>query len=142
MHKAHKHEKVIAPARTLKLVDKAAKADPLPESSEHAVPKGSHWVDMTEEGTVLVIEQPNGQSCAAIGGIMARRMKFNGVAACVVGGRVRDQHELRDTGLPVSMITCMPLSDAPPQERYRRPWLQELRLPVNCRFGSVLPGPH
>jgi hypothetical protein len=57
---------------------------------------------MTEEGTVLVIEQPEGQKCAAIGGIMALRMSVRGVAGCVVGGRVRDIDELEKSGLPVS----------------------------------------
>jgi regulator of RNase E activity RraA len=57
---------------------------------------------MTEEGTVLVIEQPEGQTCAAIGGIMALRMSLKDVAGCVVGGRVRDVAELEKCGLPVS----------------------------------------
>ena len=67
-----------------------------------AVPKGQHWVDRTEEGTIVVIEQPQGQTCAAIGGIMANRMQKNGVLGCVVGGRVRDLAELKSSGLPVS----------------------------------------
>lgn len=57
---------------------------------------------MTEADTVMVIEQPEGQSCAAIGGIMANKMKVNGVLACVVAGRVRDIEELKASGLPVS----------------------------------------
>lgn len=58
---------------------------------------------MTEAETVMVIEQPDGQGCAAIGGIMATKMKVNGVLACVVGGRVRDIEELKASGLPVSI---------------------------------------
>jgi regulator of RNase E activity RraA len=77
----------------------------LPESDPGAMPKGKHWVDMADEGTVLVIEQPSGQTCAAIGGIMATRMKVRGVEACVVGGRVRDLTELRKSGLPVSFLS-------------------------------------
>lgn len=50
----------------------------------------------------MVIEQPEGQSCAAIGGIMALRMKTRGAMGCVVGGRVRDLEELNNCGLPVS----------------------------------------
>ncbi|ERF68425.1 hypothetical protein EPUS_03743 [Endocarpon pusillum Z07020] len=75
---------------------------PLPESGPNAIPKGQHWVDLTDEGTVMVIEQPEGQSCAAIGGIMALRMKTRGAMGCVVGGRVRDLEELNNCGLPVS----------------------------------------
>jgi regulator of RNase E activity RraA len=94
--------KVVAPASTLKLVEKTSDIPPLSESDPGAVPKGKHWVDMVDEGTVVIIEQPAGQTCAAIGGIMAARMKVRGVEACVVGGRVRDLAELRRSGLPVS----------------------------------------
>lgn len=65
------------------------------------MPKGSHWVDLTEPGTIVVIEQPEGQKCAAVGGIMAQRMKVRGAAGCVVGGRVRDFAELKNSGLTV-----------------------------------------
>lgn len=75
---------------------------PLTEPDPGVVPKGKHWVDMADEGTVVVIEQPSGQTCAALGGIMATRMKVRGVEACIVGGRVRDLAELRKSGLPVS----------------------------------------
>lgn len=94
--------KIIAPASTLKLVGKTSNVPPLPELDPSAVPKGKHWVDMVDEGTVVVIEQPPGQTCAAIGGIMAARMKVRGVEGCVVGGRVRDLAELRKSALPVS----------------------------------------
>lgn len=68
-----------------------------------AIPNDKHWVDLTSAGTIVVIDQPAGQSCAAIGGIMANRMKINGVAGCVVGGRIRDLGELKECGLPVSV---------------------------------------
>jgi hypothetical protein len=97
-------EKIIAPACTLKLVPKN-----FPPSSaapeENRIPKGSHWVDETEPGSIVVIDQPEGQSCAAVGGIMAQRMKMRGVAGCVVGGRVRDMAELEASQLAV----CLPV---------------------------------
>ncbi len=100
--------KIIAPASTLKLVAKSSDVSPLPEPDPDAIPKGVHWVDMADECTVVVIDQPVGQTCAAIGGIMATRMKAKGVEACVVGGRVRDLAELRSSGLPVSIkCTCL-----------------------------------
>ena len=100
--RAQAGEKLIAPASTLKYVDKAAQVDPLPPDSPNAIPTGSHWVDETEDGTVLVIEQPEESVCAAIGGIMALGMKVRGVLGCVVGGRVRDIEELQKVQLPVS----------------------------------------
>jgi regulator of RNase E activity RraA len=93
--------KIIAPASTLKLISKSDRSYDT-EMERFAVPKGQHWVDRTEEGTIVVIEQPQGQTCAAIGGIMANRMQKNGVLGCVVGGRVRDLAELKSSGLPVS----------------------------------------
>jgi len=98
--------KVIGPASTLKLVAKDSGMSTLPESDPNAITKGQHWVDLTEEGTVVVIEQPEGQSCAAVGGIMALRMKARGAKGCVVGGRVRDLEELNNCGLPVSARTA------------------------------------
>lgn len=91
---------------TLKLIDKSDPIQPLSPDDPNAVPKASHWVDETDEDTVLVIEQPSHQICAAIGGIMASRMKVRGVRGCVVGGRVRDLAELKSSGLPVSDLKC------------------------------------
>ena len=83
-------------------MSKTSGVEPLAVDSPNAIPKGGHWVDMTETDTIMVIEQPGGQSCAAIGGIMAQKMKSNGVTACVVDGRVRDIAELKASNLPVS----------------------------------------
>lgn len=95
---------VIAPASTLKMVDKSSDIEPLPQGDPHAIPKDSHWVDEADPQTVLLIEQPRHQTCAAVGGIMASRMKVKNVAGCVVSGRVRDLAELRNSGLPVSQV--------------------------------------
>lgn len=95
--------KVVARASTLKLVDKSSQIDQLSPDDPHAIPKGSHWADETEEGTILVIEQPSTQTCAAVGGIMASRMKVRGLRGCAVSGRVRDLAELKKSGLPVSL---------------------------------------
>lgn len=87
----------------MKLVDKSNNdLAPLAKNDASAIPKGKHWADVTESGTVLVIDQPRHQTCAAVGGIMASRMKIRGVVGCVVSGRVRDLSELRNSRLPVS----------------------------------------
>lgn len=93
---------MIAPASTLKLVDKSETIETTLDEQKHGFPKGSHWADLTDAGTILVIEQPSHQTCAAVGGIMATRMKVKELLGCVVGGRVRDLGELRRSGLPVS----------------------------------------
>ncbi|KAE8350661.1 ribonuclease E inhibitor RraA/Dimethylmenaquinone methyltransferase [Aspergillus coremiiformis] len=93
--------KIIAPASTFKFIPKS---DPIPigDSGEsHGFPAGTHWVDFAEPGTVAVIEQPAGQHCAVLGGIMAVRMKYLGVKGVVVNGRVRDLGEISECQLPV-----------------------------------------
>lgn len=95
--------KIIAPASTMRLVWKFD-TNVLAPDSPYAVPRGKHWADLTEEGTILVIEQPHDQTCAAVGGIMANRMMVRGLKGCVVSGRVRDIAELKQSGLPVSLV--------------------------------------
>ena len=75
-----------------------------PEEDPTSIPKGSHWVDLVEKDTILVIDQPLEMKCACLGGIMAARMKVRGVRGAVVSGRVRDLAELRECGLPVSFL--------------------------------------
>lgn len=97
--------KIIAPASTLQYVYKNADANMLPpEEDPTSIPKGSHWVDLVEKDTILVIDQPLEMKCACLGGIMAARMKVRGVRGAVVSGRVRDLAELRECGLPVSPV--------------------------------------
>ncbi|KAL4921671.1 hypothetical protein BDW62DRAFT_208241 [Aspergillus aurantiobrunneus] len=93
------HPKVVAPASTIKFIPKAA--TPPSELEAHTFPAGKHWVDCTEPGTIALIEQPAGQHCAVVGGIMAVRMKYLGIQGIVVNGRIRDLDEIQGAGLPV-----------------------------------------
>lgn len=99
------HPKIIAPASTFKFTPKSSPALPESETTpedKHGFPAGSHWVDWAEPGTIAVIDQPAGQNCAVLGGIMAVRMRYLGVAGTVVNGRIRDLGEITGCGLPVS----------------------------------------
>ncbi|KAI5298387.1 hypothetical protein KEM55_003450, partial [Ascosphaera atra] len=91
--------KLAALASTFKFIPKTS--TPSPPSPETAIPKDTHWADTVRPNTVVVIEQPEGQSCAAVGGIMALRMGVLGARGVVVGGRVRDVEELGESGLPI-----------------------------------------
>ena len=62
-------------------------------------------MDLTEKGTIVITQQPEGQQCAVLGGIMALRMRMRGAVGVVVLGRVRDLVELESTGLPVSLAS-------------------------------------
>lgn len=94
----------------------------------HGIPSGTHWVDGTESDTIVLVDQPEGQKCAVIGGIMASRMKVRGVKAVLVNGRIRDLAELRSCGLPVS-LNCVLFQ------------LIELKIPLALlalKFGNSL----
>ncbi|KAE8144751.1 ribonuclease E inhibitor RraA/Dimethylmenaquinone methyltransferase [Aspergillus avenaceus] len=92
--------KLIAPASTFKFIPKSS-PDANPSDPSHSFPPGTHWVDSAEPGTITVIEQPEGQHCAVLGGVMAVRMKYLGVMGALVNGRIRDLGEIRECRLPV-----------------------------------------
>jgi len=97
--------RILGPAATVLFAPK----DPDAETAfkAHAptpnIPKDVHYVDLAKSDHVMVLSQPEGQTCAVLGGIMALRMKVRGASGVVVGGRVRDLSELRKLQFPVSM---------------------------------------
>lgn len=98
--------KVLAPASTFLMVPKATMSFPSPPPAPDNVPPSNlpdarPYADYTETGTIVVISQPVGQSCAVVGGIMAARMKYLGAEGLVVDGRVRDLVALNETQLPI-----------------------------------------
>jgi regulator of RNase E activity RraA len=97
-----KTEITIAPASTVIFASKTGPNNSdFPESN---IPTGSHWVDLTQPETIVVMKQADGQKCAILGGIMALRMKVLSAKGIVVNGRVRDIAELGETGLPVRIL--------------------------------------
>ncbi|KPM37496.1 hypothetical protein AK830_g9068, partial [Neonectria ditissima] len=86
----------VAPVSTVLF---AAKGHDLAEPAAN-IPKGVHWADLTPPGTVVVLQQPEGQRNAVCGGIMAVRMKVCQAKGIVVAGRARDIGELKSTALP------------------------------------------
>lgn len=96
----------IAPASTVIFAPKGAtKAFPPSDGYEYPppnVPSGSHWADLTQPGSFVVIRQPDKHKNAVCGGIMALRIKALQAKGILVWGRVRDVQELKSTGLPVS----------------------------------------
>ncbi len=89
----------IAPASTVLMVPKSGgDLSGLPEpniSAKH------HYVDLTQPDTIVVLQQPQGQKCAVLGGIMALRTSILKAKGVVVSGRVRDVQELKQSGLLV-----------------------------------------
>ncbi|KAM0247056.1 hypothetical protein ACHAP5_004336 [Fusarium lateritium] len=87
----------VAPVSTVLF---APKGQDLPETPKN-ISEGTHWADLTEAGTIVVLQQPDGQKNAVCGGIMAVRMKMRQAKGIVVAGRARDIQELKSTSLPV-----------------------------------------
>lgn len=88
------------------MVPKATKSFPNPAPLSEDIPAcnlpdSRPYADYAENGTIVVISQPAGQSCAVVGGIMAARMKHLGAEGLVVDGRVRDIVALNETQLPI-----------------------------------------
>jgi regulator of RNase E activity RraA len=99
-------KKMLAPASTFLMIPKATKSFPNPVPVAEGIPTtnlsdSKPYADYTESGTIVVISQPAGQSCAVVGGIMAARMQHLGAEAIVVDGRVRDIVALNQTKLPI-----------------------------------------
>ncbi|KAL9121211.1 MAG: hypothetical protein Q9187_002235 [Circinaria calcarea] len=96
--------KTIAPASTVQFQPKPGVdgESSQPKIAASNLEPGTHWVDATKPDTVVVIQQPGGQKCAVVGGIMALRMHQLGAKGVIVSGRVRDVDELRSLeGLPI-----------------------------------------
>jgi regulator of RNase E activity RraA len=99
-------KKVLGPASTFLMAPKATKSFPNPatlpaDAPASNLPDSRPYADYVEAGTIVVISQPAGQSCAVVGGIMAARMKHLGAHGLVVDGRVRDVVALNETQLPI-----------------------------------------
>lgn len=85
--------RIVAPISTMLYITKA-KADCISfqesSPSESNIPKDKHWTECSAPGSVVLIQQPQGQTCALIGDIIATRLKLRGILGVVAVGRTRD----------------------------------------------------
>ena len=58
--------------------------------TESNIPKNTHWTEWPAPGSVVVIQQPQWQSCALVGDLIAARLKLRGSLGIVAAGRIRD----------------------------------------------------
>lgn len=85
--------RLVAPISTVLYVPKALLDRPSgPESipTESNIPKSTHWTECTAPGNVVLIKQPQSQSCALIGDLISARLKLRGSLGIVAAGRLRD----------------------------------------------------
>ncbi|RMY38887.1 hypothetical protein D0866_02297 [Hortaea werneckii] len=90
-------EPLVAPLSTVLFVPKTPSASPssppalaTPVPAESNIPQTKHWTDLPPPGTIVLLQQPQGQICAVCGDILATRLKVRGVKGIVADGRVRD----------------------------------------------------
>ncbi|GME27693.1 hypothetical protein BKCO1_1000354 [Neofusicoccum parvum] len=62
---------------------------------------GTPYADLVNPSTIVVLSQPEGQSCAVVGGINGVRMEQLGAKGVLVSGRVRDLETLKGLKIPV-----------------------------------------
>ncbi|KAF2733464.1 DlpA domain-containing protein [Polyplosphaeria fusca] len=93
-------------ASTFLMLPKASGSFPGPATEPQDIPPsnvqpGTPFADYTEADTIVVISQPEGQTCAVVGGIMAARMKILGAQGIIVDGQVRDLVALNELEIPI-----------------------------------------
>jgi regulator of RNase E activity RraA len=83
---------------------------------------------------VYVIQVPDGQDVAGIGGLMGTAMKFRGLAGAVIDGGLRDTPQLRRIQFPVFSRGIVPSTSI---NHYR---FAGMNVPVKCAGVTVNPG--
>ncbi|MNU54809.1 4-hydroxy-4-methyl-2-oxoglutarate aldolase [compost metagenome] len=124
---------MVGPAYTLRFIP--ARED-LDSMDNYARNDNLHRLAIEEcpQGSVLVIDTGNSVRAAAMGDMMAARLKYRGVSGVVTDGGYRDAPAIRDTGLP-----CFQRQSAPPATPIALHPV-ELNGPVGCAGVAVYPG--
>ncbi|MBO3276945.1 RraA family protein [Pseudomonas schmalbachii] len=124
---------LVGPAYTLRFMP--ARED-LDSMANYARNDNLHRVAIEQcpEGAVLVIDTGNSTRAAAMGDMMAARLKFRGAAGVITDGGYRDAPAIREVGLP-----CFQRQAAPPATPIALHPI-ELNGPVGCAGVPVYPG--
>ncbi|KAI8993567.1 ribonuclease E inhibitor RraA/Dimethylmenaquinone methyltransferase [Pilobolus umbonatus] len=118
--------RIIGPAFTVKMVETSDTTSPSPNQ---------HFVDASEEGSVIVISAPPLVKNAVWGGLMSARAKYKGVQGVVIDGRVRDLNEHRNMKFPVFARSHSIL----PQNAFVRP--SEIQVPIKLSTSPITVNP-
>lgn len=124
---------LVGPAYTLRFIP--ARED-LDSMANYARDDNLHRVaiEACPEGAVLVIDTRGCTSAAAMGDMMAARLKVRGAAGVVTDGGYRDAPAIRATGLP-----CFQRQSAPPATPIALHPV-ELNSPIGCAGVAIYPG--
>ena len=99
---ANEDKRCIGPAFTIQFQPKDdSENSSLPRSHLANLAMAGPWSDLVEPNSIVVVQQPEGQKNAVVGGIHMERLRQRGVRALVVDGRIRDMDELAEIPLAV-----------------------------------------
>jgi len=119
---------VSGPARTLRF---------LPGRSDVKPPRGNlraKVIDEVKPGEVLVFDALMGACGGVFGDMVAIRARYNGAAAVVTDGTMRDCAGMAEVGLPVFAAGLFPAASPTPAIAW------EADGPIQCGGALVLPG--
>lgn len=106
--------------------------------AETNIPPGWNWTDCPTPGSIVLLQQPEGQSCSLLGDIMATRLHVRGIRGAVVDGRIRDVQactSICNTG--EFQIWSTGLSASGPSNQ-AKPWM--FNVSIYLRDVCVRPG--
>ncbi|MCJ1246336.1 hypothetical protein MMC30_003543 [Trapelia coarctata] len=128
--------KVIAPAFTVQFQPKTPTNGDFcsPKASSSNIESGAQWSDLAEDGTIVVIQQPEGQKCAVLGGIHAINIDRRKARGIVVSGQIRDMGELRKLSIPIWARGTSTVGTAAESKPYA------VQVPINVNGVSINPG--
>ena len=101
--------KVIAPAFTVQFQPKGPGHGDvcMPRAPASNIEPGVQWSDLTEPDKIVVVQQPEGQKCAVLGGIHAVNIDGQGAHGIIISGRIRDIQELQKLDTPVRWYAAL-----------------------------------
>ena len=94
-------KRCLGPAFTVQFQPKDHSQSSLPRIAESNIPPGKIWSDLVSPDSIVVVQQPEGQSNAVVGGIHMERLNQRKAMGLVVDGRIRDLGELAEVPLAV-----------------------------------------
>ena len=100
---ASEDKRTYGPAFTVQFQPSSDSVDrpSLPRIPTSNLSHGEIWSDLVEPFSVVVVQQPEGQRNAVVGGIHMERLRQRVVSTLVVDGRIRDMDELAEIPLSV-----------------------------------------
>src|SRR4051812_27229955 len=125
--------RIVGRARTCRYLMRREAEAPIDAETRRSSPE-IQLIESIDEGDIFCVDALGLQTAGIIGDILATRLKFQGAAAAIIFGAVRDGPYLREVGLPVFSFAEHPAHSG------RDLIAVEYDRPVNMAGVHVLPG--